>query len=238
MKLVLGVMSLTMVPAMAGTLVGSKHDLTALNARAKVEAMTGLAFNDYRDPCIYCHIPESAKNKRGEPGKQQIEGWNRYVPMGEIETYESPTLQGKVARLGAESLLCLSCHDGTMAVDMVVNTPEGWTTVDDSPLHMRLDRGGGLDRCTQCHDGITAHKMDAVTIGRSLMDDHPVGIKYPGLQANPDFFSPNQDGKFRNGVRLFKSQVECATCHDVHNPDVVPFLRVEQRELCFTCHNK
>lgn len=237
-KILVGALCCAVVPALAGTLVGSKHDLTSFNARAQVEAMTGLAFNDYRDPCIYCHIPDNIKDKRLPPGKQQIEGWNRYMPMNEIETYKSETIKGKVGTLGAESLLCLSCHDGSMAVDMVVNKPQDWTSQMDAPLHMRLDKGGGLERCTQCHDGVTAHKMDQVIIGSNLMDDHPVGIRYPGLLSDPDYYSPNQEGKFRNGVRLFNSQVECATCHNVHDPDLKPFLRVEQRELCLTCHNK
>lgn len=236
LQALLALIILTTLPAVAGTLVGSKHDLTGLNMRARVDAMNGLAFNDYRDPCIYCHIPDSVKAKTA-PGKQQIDGWNRFLPMGEIETYDSVTFNGEV-RLGSESLLCLSCHDGTMAVDMVVSKPAGWTTSMDAPMHMRLDRGGGLDKCTQCHDGTTAHRMDTVIIGRSLMDDHPVGVKYPGLTINEEFFKPSQEGKFRNGVRLFNDQVECASCHDVHNPDVKPFLRVEASELCLTCHNK
>lgn len=224
------------LPAVSGTLVGSKHDMTSLNARAGVEAMTGLAFNNYRDPCIYCHIPSTVKGLA--PGAQQIREWNRFMPTGEIQVYDSGTLRGKVGELGAETLLCLSCHDGSMALDMVVNKPENWSMNDEAPLHMKLDLGGGLDRCTQCHDGNTAHRMDSVAIGRSLMDDHPVGINYPGLFDNEDFYRPSSEGRFRNGVRLFNNKVECATCHDVHNPDIVPFLRVEQKDLCITCHNK
>lgn len=237
MAVVAAIIALAMaLPAGSGTLVGSKHDMTSLNARAGVEAMTGLAFNNYRDPCIYCHIPGSVQGKA--PGVQQIQEWNRFMPTGEISTYESDTLKGKISELGPETLLCLSCHDGTMAIDMVVNKPENWSMKDEAPLHMRLDKGGGLDRCTQCHDGRTAHRMDGAAIGRSLMDDHPVGVDYPGLFDNTDFFRPATDGRFRNGVRLFKNKVECATCHDVHNPDIVPFLRVEQKDLCITCHNK
>lgn len=242
-KLVLGSLAALLLamalPAGSGTLVGSKHDMTGLNERAGVEAMTGLAFNNYRDPCIYCHIPSSVQGRRNSPGSAQITDWNRYLPTGEIQTYESETLQGKIRDLGPESLLCLSCHDGSMAVDMVINKPDGWGQKDESPLHMRLDKGGGLDKCTQCHDGKTAHKMEAAIIGRSLMDDHPVGIDYPGLfDTSGEFFTPNSEGRFRNGVRLFRNRVECATCHDVHNPDIVPFLRVEQKDLCTTCHNK
>lgn len=226
-------------PAIGGTLVGSKHDMTGLNRRAGVEAMTGLAFNDYRDPCIYCHVPSSVQGKLIAPGGSQILEWNRYLGnTSEMQVYDSDSLHNKIQELGPETLLCLSCHDGSMAVDMVINKPEGWGMKNESPLHMRLDKGGGLDKCTQCHDGTTAHRMDVVVIGRNLMDDHPVGIVYPGLFDNHDFFPPASDGRFRNGVRLFRNKVECASCHDVHNPDIVPFMRVEPKELCITCHNK
>jgi len=238
-RIVSALLALGTLPALAGTLVGSKHDLTALNARAKVEAMTGLAFNNYRDPCIYCHLPADPKAKNTSTDDGRFKDWNRYFSFqDDYQRYESASAKAKPAQLGAQSLVCLSCHDGSMAVDMVVTKPPGWSTADDAPLHMRLDKGGGLNRCTQCHDGITAHKMDAVVIGRNLMDDHPVGVRYPGLFGSEDFHPPSRDGVFRNGVKLFDSQVECATCHDVHNPDVVPFLRVEQNELCITCHNK
>jgi len=236
----LAAIALVTMPAIAGSLVGSKHDLTSLNERAGVDAMSGLAFNDYGDPCIYCHIPTDGSDPapNAAPGKMQIENWNRYMPQGEFQRYKRPSMTAKMGELGPQSLLCLSCHDGTMAVDMVVNKPNGWTTSDDAPLHMRLDKGGGLERCTQCHDGTTAHRMDTAVIGRNLMDDHPIGIAYPGLFDNPDFFRPGADGRFRNGVRLFDQQVECATCHNVHDPDISPFLRVEPSELCITCHNK
>ncbi len=226
-------------PATSGTLVGSKHDMTGLNRRAGVEAMTGLAINDYRDPCIYCHVPSSVKGSPTAPGGSQILEWNRYLGnSADMQVYDSDSLRTKIQELGNESLLCLSCHDGTMAIDMVITKPDGWGMKNESPLHMRLDKGGGLDKCTQCHDGTTAHRMDAVVIGRNLMDDHPVGIVYPGLFDSHDFFPPNSEGRFRNGVRLFRNKVECASCHDVHNPDIVPFMRVEPKELCITCHNK
>ncbi|MEO5374156.1 MAG: hypothetical protein H7840_07720 [Alphaproteobacteria bacterium] len=224
-------------PTISGTLNGSKHDLTSFNIRAGVEAMTGVVFNDYRDPCIYCHVPDAASGSAAPASGSQIRDWNRYFPT-DTEVYQSTTLKGRVRSLGNESLLCLSCHDGSMAVDMVVTKPQNWSSKDEAGLHMKLDRGGGLDRCTQCHDGITAHRMDAVAIGSNLMDDHPVGINYPGAFDSPDFHPPGSEGKFSNGITLFRNKVECATCHDVHNPDIVPFLRVEPKFLCTTCHNK
>lgn len=234
------VLLFTVGGAVGDPLSGSKHDLTSLNERAGVEAMTGLAFNDYRDPCVYCHVPDSVDATDLEVGGRGVgvSDWNRFLSDGEYELYDSESLASKPSGLGAESLLCLSCHDGSMAVDMVLNKPAGWNSEDEAALHMRMDSGGGMDKCTQCHDGTTAHRMDSVLIGMDLKNDHPVGMAYPGAFENPDFFRPSAERGFANGVRLFNDKVECASCHNVHDPGIVPFLRVEQGKLCYTCHNK
>jgi predicted CXXCH cytochrome family protein len=234
--LVIGLLSGT--TADSDTLTGSKHDLTSLNRRAGVEAMGGLAFNDYRDPCVYCHLPDNADVTALVGAGAQIKDWNRFLPDTDYQLYDSDSLSSRPKGLGPESLVCLSCHDGSMAVDMVVSKPAGWRPDEEAPLHMRMAKGGGMDRCTQCHDGITAHKMDNVIIGSDLRDDHPVGMKYPGTFDNPDYFRPAGGGRFSNGVRLFDGRVECASCHNVHDPQISPFMRVEQKKLCLTCHNK
>ena len=39
---------------------------------------------------------------------------------------------------------------------------------------------------------------------------------------------------------LFSNQVECASCHDVHDNTLGMFLRISNAnsDLCLTCHNK
>lgn len=233
--LVVAILLAFSAPAAAGDLEGSKHDLTAANRLAGVASMGGYAYNDYRDPCVYCHIP---KDGSGAPDHGSgTARWNRSLGSSkDYQLYDSPTLQSKIKELGEESLLCLSCHDGTMAVDMIVQAPANWGTSEASSLHMRLDAGGGLDRCGQCHNGVTAHRMDRVVIGRNLMTGHPVGATYP--DPFQDEYKRAINGVFRNGVRLFRNKVECASCHNVHKPDIFPFLRTKQSELCTTCHNK
>ncbi len=220
-------------------LVGSKHDLTSLNQRAGMEAMTGLAFNDYKDPCIYCHLPNYIIDGGEDTlSSSQIPRWNRLTNEDGYQLYSSLSISSLPDELGAESLLCLSCHDGSMAVDTVVNKPSDWGITDEAPMHMRIDSGGGIDKCTQCHDGTTAHKMDSVIIGTDLRDDHPIGLRYAGLTGQDEYFRPGLGTEFSNGIKLFDGKVECATCHNVHDDEISPFLRVEQRRLCQTCHNK
>lgn len=221
------------------TIWGSKHDFTGLNKRAGVTAMAGLAFSDYGNPCIYCHVPPA--NADTEPQKLGgIEGWNRFVPATDsYELYDSHYLESKTRTPSPISLLCLSCHDGTMAVDMVVFKPNDFDSAEDAALHMRINGASSLTTCGRCHNGFVAHDISIKHIGTDLRNDHPISMQYAGLGGiDPDFREPDSKLGFNNGVKLYAGRVECATCHNVHNPTNEPFLRVRSDLLCQTCHLK
>lgn len=224
---------------LAGTILGSKHDFTGLNQRAGVVAMSGVAFSDYGNPCVYCHLPpEKAGVDSSEIGG--IPGWNRFQPAANgYALYDSRTLDNKVKTPSPISLLCLSCHDGTMAVDMTVFKPDGFNSAQDSALHMRLNGGNDLMNCGKCHNGVAAHSIEIKHLGTDLQNDHPISMNYGGLTPNDqDYWPPDNEYGFANGVKLYENRVECATCHNVHNPDVNLLLRVGAERLCETCHIK
>ncbi len=226
--------------ANAGTILGSKHDFTGLNKRAQVGAMSDVAFADYGSACVYCHIPPE---KEGEESSKLggIPGWNRYTPATNTayDLYDSRTLDNKVRSPSPISLLCLSCHDGTMSVDMTVFKPDSWDSSQDASLHMRLNGGNDLMSCGKCHKGDAAHSIEIKHIGTDLQNDHPISMQYAGLNGRDiDYRPPDNDWGFDNGVKLYDSRVECATCHNVHNPDVNLLLRVGADTLCETCHTK
>lgn len=242
-------------PVLAGTILGTKHDFTGLNKRAGVVAMPGLAFSDYGSPCVYCHLPPDTENnaenkpadsdqKPTEPlssaDKGGIPGWNRYLPATtSYNLYDSDTLNNKVKTPSPISLLCLSCHDGTMAVDMTVFKPNGWRNSEDAALHLRLNGSDDLMSCGKCHNGYRAHNIAIKHIGQDLSNDHPISMTYAGLNfKDPDFRQPDGSYGFDNGVKLYDNKVECATCHNVHNPDVNMLLRTRADRLCETCHIK
>jgi predicted CXXCH cytochrome family protein len=223
----------------AKVMLGSKHDLTSLNHRAGVEAMAGVAYNDYDNPCIYCHLPPEKTVGDGE-SSGGITGWNRIRPVAkQYETYSSASLQEKVNRPSDISMLCLSCHDGTMAVDRIVFKPMSWSSNKQATLHMKLGADSDINNCGKCHDGDIAHDIRVKTIGTDLRDDHPISIRYAGLAVdNPNFRTVDNSFGFDNGVTLYDGMVECASCHDIHNPDARMLLRVEPSILCGTCHIK
>ena len=124
------------------------------------------------------------------------------------------------------SKLCLSCHDGSVAVGAYGYAPSssiGTTNVKASDRILIGDLG-------------------------NLQDHHPIGFDYGAVQAvddeikdptsvllgnNPDLLSIND---------LWGGKMECSSCHDVHNTKNtgMKFLWVEDTSsnLCFSCHDK
>ena len=223
----------------AGTILGSKHDFTGLNRRTGVVAMPGLAFSNYGMSCVYCHIPPDREGA-DSTDLGGIPGFNRFKPaLHQFDLYDSNTIDNKVRSPSPISLLCLSCHDGTMGVDMTVFRPNGWRTSEDAALHLKINGANDLYSCGKCHNGREAHNIAIKHIGTDLQNDHPISMTYAGLtHKDADFRPPDGPYGFDNGVKLYDSRVECASCHNVHNPDVNLLLRVSADRLCETCHIK
>ncbi|MEW6715411.1 MAG: cytochrome c3 family protein [Nitrospirota bacterium] len=238
-----------------GSVIGSKHDLMSVtNTHTSYGYVSGgetLFTNDYGEICVYCHTPHS--------GLSDAPLWNKNVTTTGYTPYTSPTMDtNPTGTISAVSAACLSCHDGTLAADSVINAPgEGsnltgpwpWNGASASSGHARMaasDDGGFPlgDECGDCHgtdintnyDG--AHVPTAY-LSQDLSDDHPISMTYPTPAQDPDFKTTNEVESA--GVVLYTSnKVECPSCHNPHDPDVVPFLRISNSgsALCKACHLK
>ena len=219
---------------LAGTIVGSYHDLAFVDD-VHLQSTWGIVMYDHYDQvCVYCHTPHNANSN-----VQLL--WNRQLPdPGSYSLYTSPTLKATPQAPSPVSLLCLSCHDGTIALDKVLNVPGG-AALGSRHGSMTLTFSNVYD-CIACHypgeflyNGID---LSATFFGTDLSDDHPVSIEYsvndPSLVPRP------VNGIFPNGIKLIDNQVECVSCHSVHDPDNRPFLRIADSgsALCYTCHIK
>jgi len=248
---------LCVVSALANSIRGSRHDLSFLNMRGygvETGPMTGATFNDYKELCVYCHTPHNAS--------VDAPLWNREMPaQSGYLMYSSPNFDSQAGAPDGISLACLSCHDGTVAVDAIRNPPK-YHPITDAGTHYKMDLEGapGSDSCGKCHNrqagaygGIgRAHDATVRYLTRDLRDDHPFSIPFPSHAVDPGFNQPTiikEDGgrMFPNGVQTFADdKVQCASCHDPHDPDERneegrdPFLRTSNREsaLCLTCHAK
>ena len=195
-----------------------------LSRTATVFPMSTL-FADYGDACVYCHSPHG-----GVEGRPL---WNREAPTGPYRMYDSGSID-MIAdpQPTGISLMCLSCHDGTMGLDEVVNHPNDYA---GQPL------GEPIETCaTDCHNGGNpdgGFNWENVWLDPDkLRDHHPISILYDPSR-DPDFNSVASVEAA--GLRLFDGKVQCASCHDPHSQQFSPFLRVANSgsSICFVCHN-
>ena len=106
-------------------------------------------------------------------------------------------------------------------------------------MHMRLNSEDNIESCGKCHNGDVAHDITVKMLGTDLRNDHPISMRYAGLGfTDSDFRPPDTANGFNNGVKLYNGQVECMTCHNVHDPSRELLLRANAEVLCFTCHTK
>jgi predicted CXXCH cytochrome family protein len=169
--------------------------------------------------CLYCHAPHSGLASGTALWNQKL-ATTTYVPYAS-STYHQ---QGNAnPQLGSDSSLCLSCHDGTVAVGQ---------TIAYGPMIMNgtmngTDFIGGADASNQ----------------HPLEPQHPFSLVLP-LQDSLDLISTLVQGKTGDPkVNLIKGNVECTSCHDPHvqNKDQVSttfLVRDSSKgQLCLACHD-
>lgn len=196
--------------------------------------------------CVFCHTPHHAI---ADVAGVNVPLWNHTLSTASYQLFSSGTLLSPTSpaiQPDGSSRLCLSCHDGTVAIGSVVNTG---TTL--SSISMQGIGAGG-----EMPAGINV-------VGTDLSGDHPISIeinsalitqkaqqckdgKVAFKVCNPPPGSPIQLVKTNNrfsGGAATGVGVQCSTCHDPHE-DPVPgstvFLRMGNKDnssgMCTTCH--
>lgn len=155
--------------------------------------------------CIFCHTPHNAT--------PMSPLWNRVLDGQVYEVYASPTLAASpIPQPSGATKLCLSCHDGTIAVGATLRPATGVAMAGADTLDPASLSNFGLD----------------------LSSHHPVSFSYqdslPNLELVP---SPPPDLPFGDA-----DEVHCTTCHDPHKDVFGKFLLKDNRNsaLCTTCH--
>lgn len=211
---------------------GTKHNLS-VDGPGSVKAAVG----GTTEVCVFCHTPHgaTAQDLGGAPLRGPL--WNRRVPAGATYTpYTSNSLDaaaildGLDAQPGGSSKLCLSCHDGTLAIGNV-NVLNGSANV--SLAMSGTGPGGTMPAGEGTTSGFTRY------LGTDLRNDHPISLTFDAALAQRDGELRVLDAAQRHppgsgsviGVRTsgFKpllpleptgaggaGQVQCATCHDPH----------------------
>lgn len=188
----------------SGDVLGS-HNLS-LNGTSPIKG--GL------DPCLYCHVPHSGI-QNPNPAL-----WSQTLSTQSYSTYTSSTLHntGQQPLLGGDSSLCLSCHDGTVAVGQT--QPFGAVKM-------------------------TGNMYPLDVFGNNLQGSHPFSLKLPLVDAPdlvPSLTTSHTTADPTNAVKLINNDVECTSCHTPHNQaaDMVSknFLVRDSSngQLCLSCH--
>jgi len=246
------------MPAQAAKVINIANSVHNLSTSAP--DIPGWGGNPYRsttisEVCVFCHTPHS--------GNIQGPLWNRANPgSGSFTMYESARAGSATTvvlnrAVNNESLLCMSCHDGTIATNEIINPGVDGPTVD--PLTEIITVSDGFDWTSPAIIGarIGAGMQDdgtlyATTSGH-LEDDHPISMN---MQVSIDSAFGTEFKTIAQaetaGVRFFNtSWVECSSCHDPHinydptatppgDPAYAPFLVMPNTDsdLCYACHSK
>lgn len=187
----------------ADGILGSKHDLS-IAGPGPIKAVTE------RDVCLFCHTPHRA-------AADTPPLWNHTASTASYTPYSSSTAKAVMGQPTGASKLCLSCHDGTVALGMVSSR--------STPIEMQ--------------GGVTTLPPGPSRLGTDLSDDHPVSITYDNslVSANGQLRPPSS---LTDKVRLdHNNQMQCTSCHDSHDNKYGKFLVQDNTgsALCITCHN-
>jgi hypothetical protein len=192
----------------SGSVVNTRHNLS-VSGPGDIKATSETRV------CIFCH----ASHRTSGDGPL----WNHETTEADAtRLYNRSTLEARPEQPTGATKLCLSCHDGTIAVGAVKGLSR--------PIEMR-----GVGAKGEIPGALKSN------LGADLSGTHPVSIKYQqgaSLASDhlrwPPFDPEGEVGPDADGY------VQCTACHDPHDDsksERYPFWRKRTfSEVCLTCH--
>jgi predicted CXXCH cytochrome family protein len=228
---------------------GTVHDLGTAHNGIDYTALPADQLSDgtpLNRICIFCHAPHNTyrlATATGGAGPQAdaafdyLPLWNHTLQADIAYTpYENgtgaPQVGDKASQaiqngmtVGSTSLLCLSCHDGSVAVNSYGNSAQ-----------ISISSGGPTLTGT------------SYVIGQDkyLGNHHPIGFNYENVQLNDTEIRIADNANLTETTtiadHLYNGNMECGTCHSVHNKgnsgERLLWRSDQNSELCLTCHDK
>jgi predicted CXXCH cytochrome family protein len=179
-------------------MINTRHNLS-VSGPGPIRALTETRI------CVFCHTPHNAAPLSPL--------WNKDLEPQVYTVYASPTLKaGPLPQPSGPTKLCLSCHDGTIAMGAVIN-PAGGIAIAGSD---RLPPG------------------NLSNFGLDLSGHHPVSFSYQSALPNAELVSSPPPDLTYGGT----DEIHCTTCHDPHKDTYGQFLAKDNRysALCISCH--
>jgi len=208
--------------------------------------------------CIFCHAPHNTyklSTLNGGPGAGVGAGpqapdlfdylplWNHQVTNylaydmyqnGPGAPQTGPKASQAIQQVmvpGSTSMLCLSCHDGSIAVNAY-----GTNAAAGSPVQLPRSQSSG---------GSVMADTYAIGLNAYLGNHHPIGFDYNVAQGDDaeirlSSYTMGAAGSIQN--HLYNDKMECGTCHSVHNKgntgESLLWRSDAGSRLCLTCHDK
>jgi hypothetical protein len=237
----LAVAALLALPAMTQAadnkgIEGSIHDFS-----------TNSSWNSRKGVCSPCHSAHNTDPNQVAPL------WNHATTVGPFTPYDSPTFNAGSHQPGGHSLACLSCHDGTVAINQGISGVLG----TNGPLFIDPGAQIGPDLHTTHPISFVYDSALAAADGGGLEDPSVYKIGDPKTELTlstppvpPSWSGTSLTGKTIEEALLQNGKMECSSCHDVHkqegsSPSSGILARISGNDatgrgstLCRTCHIK
>lgn len=183
------------------SIVNTKHNLS-VSGPGTVKATSETEI------CIFCHTPHNSR--------PVAPLWNRNDPGTTYTLYTSSTLQALPGQPDGASILCLSCHDGTVALGSVLSRT--------TPIAMASG--------TFMPTGVS-------NLTTNLRNDHPISFLYNTALAASDG-QLKDPASITPPVSLSSQRMQCTSCHDPHKNLYSDFLVAtpQNSNLCNSCHQR
>ncbi len=188
--------------APAASIVHSKHNLSVTSAGA-IRAVSET------DVCIFCHTVHRTTG--------QTPLWSHSMStVSNYVIYSSPTLKATIGQPDGSSRLCLSCHDGTVALGMV----------------------SSRKTAIAMEGGVMTMPAGPSNLGTDLSGDHPISFVYDQTLASLDSNVKDPSTIDRRLKLDHLHKLQCVTCHDPHDDQFGQFLVMGNTgsALCLGCH--
>lgn len=197
------------------SVVGTLHNLS-VSGPGEIRSL------DETEVCKFCHVPHNAE------AAQPL--WGHALSRVQYRMPQTRTGQETLLlQPDGSSRLCLSCHDGTVALGEIVT--------EARPIRMT-----GGDRLGPQRRGF---------LGTDLSGSHPISFIYGeaqtlsgGAEETDMGLKPLGTVRADGEVRLDgEGKMQCTTCHDAHadayyQPGLVPrfWVKPSLEEVCLVCH--
>jgi hypothetical protein len=206
------------------------------------------SWNTRKGLCSPCHAAHHTDEDQIAPL------WVHGTSTASFVPYDSPTLNATVGAPSGNSLACLSCHDGTVALNQGINGQIGSSTAALEYIDPAAVIGPDLHTT---HPISFTYDESLAATDRGLENPRTYKIGDPktalSVQTAPaptTWSGTSLAGKTIDEALLISGKMECSSCHDVHklegsSPTSGILARISGTDsdgrgstLCRTCHIK